>query len=111
MKNLLSKLLPLSIFAVLFLAACGGENSSGDTNAGGEGSDYDHLTVEDGKFIFALSGEYRPFSYINEDGELVGFDVDIGMAIADELGLEGEPYQITFNSIILGLQDERYDAI
>lgn len=110
MKAFVKSILPVSLGAVLLLSACGdNEDASGGTN--GEGSEYDEHTVEDGKFIFALSGEYRPFSYINENGELAGFDVDIGMAIAEELGLEGEPYQIAFNSIILGLQDERYDAI
>ncbi|MBU9710976.1 transporter substrate-binding domain-containing protein [Evansella tamaricis] len=100
MNRLFKTFLPILLLMVLLLAACG------DDDAGGDG-----ITLEEGKFVFALSGEYRPFSYINEDGELVGFDVDIGMAIAEEMGLEGEPYQITWNSIIPGLQDNRYDAI
>lgn len=100
-------LLLVSVFGLSMLVACGDD----DTAGGGTDSEYDALTLEDGKFVFALSGEYRPFSYYDENNELVGFDVDIGMAIAEELGLEGVPYAITWNSIILGLQDERYDAI
>lgn len=107
MNKFFSMMLLLLVSAVMLLVACGDGDTAGDF----VGSENDHLTLEDGKFVFALSGEYRPFSYYDENNELVGFDVDIGMAIAEELGLEGEPYAITWNSIILGLQDNRYDAI
>ncbi len=103
----------MTLAATMVLAACGeGEEATGDDANGdnGEGG-ADELTLDEGTFVYALSGEYRPFSYTDENGELAGFDVDIGMALAEEMGLEGDPYQITFNSIILGLQDERYDAI
>lgn len=108
MRHITKGVVTLCFVALFILAACGNDSRSTNENASSEEG---QLTVEEGKFIFALSGEYRPFSYVDENGELVGFDVDIGMAIAEELGLEGEPYQITFNSIILGLQDKRYDAI
>ncbi|MBM7096556.1 transporter substrate-binding domain-containing protein [Bacillus sp. H-16] len=123
MKKILKRgLLPMTLAATVVLAGCGEGDEEGTGDEGGtddtdaeetedSGENYDDLTLEDGKFVFALSGEYRPFNYIDENGDLVGFDVDIGMAIAEELGLEGEPYQISWNSIILGLQDNRYDAI
>ncbi|RNA70239.1 transporter substrate-binding domain-containing protein [Alteribacter keqinensis] len=123
MKKILKRgFLPMTMAAAVVLAGCGEGQEEGTGDEGGaddsdaeetedSGENYDDLTLEDGKFVFALSGEYRPFSYIDENGDLVGFDVDIGMAIAEELGLEGEPYQISWNSIILGLQDNRYDAI
>jgi polar amino acid transport system substrate-binding protein len=129
MKKYLKGIVPVTLAATMVLAACGeGDEEETDTGADGDGEetaddngeetdspgdevDYDEYTLEDGKFVFALSGEYRPFNYVDETNNLVWFDVDIGMAIADELGLEGEPYQITWNSIILGLNDNRYDAI
>lgn len=101
--------------SVLLFSACGqGEN---EENAGGEsgnnenGEGTSNITLDGETFVYALSGEYRPFSYVNENGDLAGFDVDIGMAIAEELGLEGEPFRISFSGIIPGLQDDRYDAI
>ncbi|TMW71617.1 transporter substrate-binding domain-containing protein [Alteribacter natronophilus] len=128
MKKYLKGFVPVTLAATMVLAACGegeedeadtgaddggetaGENGD-DTDSPGDDTDYDQYTLEDGKFVFALSGEYRPFSYDDGTGDVVGFDVDIGMAIAEELGLEGVPHRITWNSIILGLNDNRYDAI
>ncbi|WP_280770734.1 transporter substrate-binding domain-containing protein [Salipaludibacillus daqingensis] len=108
--------------AVFVLVACGdgndevtgndveADNGNANNNEAADGDSAD-LTLDGETFVYALSGEYRPFSYVNEDGELTGFDVDIGMAIAEELGVEGEPYRISFSGIIPGLQDDRYDAI
>ncbi|WP_096189589.1 transporter substrate-binding domain-containing protein [Evansella halocellulosilytica] len=109
------KAAPLTLGATLLLTACG-ESNNGDNedDAAGDGegnAGEESLFLEDGKFVYALSGEYRPFSFVDENGELTGFDVEIGLAIAEELGVEGEPYQISFSGIIPGLQDDRYDAI
>ncbi|MDJ0349650.1 transporter substrate-binding domain-containing protein [Cryobacterium sp. PH29-G1] len=68
-------------------------------------------TVADGKFTCAMSGEYRPFNFYDDTNELVGFDVDICNAIADELNLTAEPTTGAFNSLIAGLKSNRYDAV
>lgn len=68
-------------------------------------------TVESGKFICAMSGEYRPFNFIDESNKLVGFDVDICNAVAKELGLEASPVTGPFSTLIAGLTSNRYDAI
>ena len=68
-------------------------------------------TVEPGKFICAMSGEYRPFNFFDESNTLVGFDVDICGAIADELGLEAEPVTGAFTTLVAGLASNRFDAI
>ena len=66
--------------------------------------------LEDGTFTFAVSGEYPPFSMPAEDGSLEGFDIDLGNAIADYLGVEAEVEQAQFSSIIAGVQTGRFDA-
>lgn len=101
-------LMMIATGAIFFLVACGESNDVGTDENEGDGAD---LVLDGETFIYALSGEYRPFSYVDENGDLTGFDVDIGMAIAEELGVEGEPYRISFSGIIPGLQDDRYDAI
>jgi ABC-type amino acid transport substrate-binding protein len=68
--------------------------------------------IEDGVFTFAMSGEYRPFNYIDEaTGELVGFDVEIGKAIADYHGWEANPVQTPWSGILSGLKSGKFDAI
>ncbi|WP_104129481.1 transporter substrate-binding domain-containing protein [Cryobacterium sp. N21] len=68
-------------------------------------------TVESGKLTCAMSGEYRPFNFYDETNTLVGFDVDICSAVAEELGLEAAPTTGAFNTLIAGLTSSRYDAI
>src|SRR5699024_9252606 len=58
---------------------------------------------------FAASGELEPFSFM-KDGEMVGFDIDVGKAIAKKLGLEPNPQKAKFSGIITGVKQNRYDA-
>src|SRR5690606_37726607 len=82
----------------------------GDSGSDSPGADrYD--TVESGKLTFAMSGEYRPFNFYDEDNDLVGFDVEIGSEIADRLGLEPNPVTGPFNTLLAGLAGGRYDTI
>ncbi|WP_033541869.1 transporter substrate-binding domain-containing protein [Planococcus sp. CAU13] len=104
-------LLGLVLSAGMILAACGGGDSSdgsGGTGSEGEGSDLN--LMEEGKFTTASSGLYKPFSF-EEGGNLQGFDIDIGNAIAEEMGLEPNPVTTPFETIIQGLNTNRFDAI
>lgn len=62
-------------------------------------------------FTFAAgSGEYPPFNFI-ENGEIKGFDLDIGLALAAKMGMKPNPVTNKWESIILGLEAKKYDAI
>ncbi len=62
-------------------------------------------------FTFAAgSGEYPPFNF-KEDGEIKGFDLEIGLALAEKMGMNANPVTNKWESIILGLQAKKYDAI
>lgn len=63
------------------------------------------------EFTFAMSGQYKPFNYYNEQNELTGFDVEIGNALAEKMGMEPVPIATPWQGIIAGLKSERYDAI
>jgi polar amino acid transport system substrate-binding protein len=82
------------------LAACGGKVT---TSEGYE-------LAEDGKFTFASSGEFAPFSVTDGSGNMTGFDIEVGEAIAAELGLEPEQQKYTFASIVEGVKNGRFDA-
>ncbi|MCL7999926.1 ABC transporter substrate-binding protein [Brucella pseudogrignonensis] len=64
-----------------------------------------------GKMRIAMSGQYPPFSFTNEQNEVVGFDVAIGSAIADRLGVKPEIVTTPFDGIIAGLLAKKYDAV
>ncbi|EAR24624.1 ABC polar amino acid transporter, periplasmic ligand binding protein [marine actinobacterium PHSC20C1] len=99
-----------TIVAGLFLSVSACSTSAADepTKSVAEAA---FTTVEPGKFICAMSGEYRPFNFFDESNTLVGFDVDICGAIANELGLEAEPVTGAFTTLVAGLASNRFDAI
>ncbi len=83
------------------LAAC----SSGSSGAAGDASgDAEVLRV-------GTEGTYSPFTFHDADGELTGYDVEVVTAVADELGLEVEFSETTWDSIFAGLEANRYDVI
>ncbi len=45
-------------------------------------------SAQDKKLRLGTEGAYPPFNYANADGTLGGFDIDLGKAIADELGVK-----------------------
>lgn len=66
---------------------------------------------QDKQLTFALSGAYPPFNYVDENGELAGFDVEIGKEIARRIGVEGKPIATAWDGIIAGLLAKRYSTI
>lgn len=96
------------LFALIgLLAACGSSDTGdGEVNANGEGG-YDlnesYTVVSDNSFV--------PFEFV-EDGELVGFDIELIKAIAEEAGFEiegGEIETTNFDGIIPGLQTGQFE--
>lgn len=66
--------------------------------------------LEAGEIKFAMSGGYPPFNYYDQD-ELTGFDVEIGKAVAKNLGVRYVPVTTDWNGIVEGLRSGRYDGI
>ncbi|MEX1215650.1 transporter substrate-binding domain-containing protein [Saccharospirillum sp.] len=66
--------------------------------------------IRDDVFQVANSGAYPPFSYVNTQGELVGFDVDIAEALAEKVGVEVNIQSSPWNGIIAALAGGRFDA-
>ena len=83
--------------AVAFsVSACGGGPQEAKTPGG-----YTVTLVNPDKLTVCTNLPYVPFQF-EEDGEVVGFDVDIVNLAAEELGLEQEIIDIKFDSIESG---------
>ncbi|AXK56965.1 MULTISPECIES: ABC transporter substrate-binding protein [Pseudomonas] len=59
----------------------------------------------------AMSGQYSPFSFANEQNQIVGFDASISEALAQRLGVKVSIVTTPFDGIIAGLLAKKYDAI
>ncbi len=71
--------------------------SSASSSAAASTEDIELLN--DGQLTVILSPDYPPFENI-ENGELEGFEVDLFKAVAEEMGLEYNPVQMQFDTII-----------
>lgn len=66
---------------------------------------------EAGEMSFAMTGAYPPFNYINPEGDLVGFDIDIANALAEKMGVTAKPITGEWDGLIGGLKADRFDMI
>jgi lysine-arginine-ornithine-binding protein len=59
----------------------------------------------------AVEGAYPPFNYIDNDGNLAGFDVDIAEALCARLHMRCELVRQDWDGMVPGLLLGKYDAI
>ncbi|TPN04959.1 transporter substrate-binding domain-containing protein [Mesorhizobium sp. B2-1-3] len=64
-----------------------------------------------GELKISMSGQYPPFNFVNDQNEVVGFDADIGKAIAERMGVKGTIITTAWDGIIAGLLANKYDTV
>ena len=109
MKNSMIKKLfvtALSLMMVVALCACGG--GSGDSGEG-EGGGKLAAIQESGKLVMCTDAAWAPFEYIGENGDVTGVDYEIGKYLAEQLGVELEVVNISFDTISTVLANDEAD--
>lgn len=130
-KKIFSVLLSTFAATTLFLTACDSKNGSQTSNTTTDIPENNDVVEEikevnleadkpettwdiiqkNGYITFATEGTYSPYSFHDDSDKLVGFDVEIAQAIADELGVEARFTETQWDGIIAGLDAKKYDAI
>lgn len=67
--------------------------------------------LESGKIRIAVPENFPPFGSLGEEGEYVGYDVEIAQMIADDLGVELELVPVTSKQRIPFLETDRVDLV
>lgn len=104
-KRMIGFLMAFTLANSVMLAGCGGNKSSSSND------DLLSQIQAKGKIVFAMEGQWAPWTYHDETDELVGYDTEVGKAIADKLGVEAEFVEGEWDGLFAGLDAGRYDAI
>ena len=96
MKKKLAVLLALALVAVFSVSLA-------------ENTDRLSQIKDRGYITIATEGDWAPYTYHDESNALVGYDVEIGQAIAEYLGVEARFNEAPWDSILAGVEAGRFD--
>lgn len=104
------------LLGTLGLTGCskGSQPSSGDMTQAPEASQSTDLLSqiqERGEITIAMEGTWAPWTYHDESGALVGYDVEVGQKIAEKLGVEPNFVEGEWDGLLAGLDAGRYDIM
>lgn len=121
--------LTMSVLMAASLSACGGSSTSdttaaattaADTAADTTAADTTAAEVAEGDtteaagdkvYKIATDTTFAPFEFENDKGEMVGIDLDLLKAIAEDQGFEYELVVAGFSAATTGLEAGEYDAV
>ncbi|MBQ0050510.1 MAG: transporter substrate-binding domain-containing protein [Treponema sp.] len=70
------------------------------------------FTIEKGVLKVGMEIGYPPMEYFAEDGKTpIGFDVELGKAVSEKLGLKVEFIDTAWDGIFAGLETNKYDCV
>lgn len=118
--RLKSGLVVLGVVAALALAGCGSSSTDDttpteSTSTPAAANDIAALVpaeiAADGKLTFGTDTTYPPNEYMGADGKtLEGMSIDLGNAIAEQMGLEAEYVASPFDAILPAITSGKYEA-
>jgi len=114
MKKILA--LALAFVMVFALCACGSSAAPAATaapaaEAAAAPAAEAPAAAETRTFIMGIDPEYPPFSYMGDDGEYTGFDVDVCKAACDLLGWDFEVFAVNWDEKLIQLDAQECDCV
>jgi polar amino acid transport system substrate-binding protein len=108
MKKILAVL--LAVIAVAFsFAACSNSGNTADETTTATDSDLAYVQ-EKGSLVIGIT-YFEPMDYIDENGELTGFEVEFGKAVCEKLGVEPKFQEISWDAKETELAAKNIDCI
>lgn len=108
MKKLLL-LLSCLLLTMGMMAGCGGDDKQpADTNTGDGGWQY---VADKGELVIGLDDTFAPMGFRDEQGNLVGFDIDLANAVGEKLGVTVTFKPIDWDAKDMELSSKNIDCI
>ena len=108
MKKLLA--MALALCMVFALCACGQSAAPAAAPAASE-APAASAEPERTSFIMGIDPEYPPFSYLGDDGNYTGFDVEVCKAVCDKLGWEMKIFGVNWDEKLVQLDSMECDCV
>lgn len=102
-------LLSLVLLGTAVLTGCSSQSNNQATAAAS--GDLLAQIQEKGEIVIAMEGTWAPWTYHDENDELVGYDVEVGKAIAEKLGVTATFVEGEWDGLLAGLDAGRYDIM
>jgi polar amino acid transport system substrate-binding protein len=91
------------ISSMLVFAGCSRNGGNEESSSG--------VKVSEDKFVVGLDDNFPPMGFRDESGEIVGFDIDLAKATAEEMGMEVEFKSVDWDGVLLSLKKGDIDVI
>lgn len=108
MKKLIA--LMLAMVMALSLVACG-KPAENDDSANDKNTNTDGDATATRTFVMGVDAEYPPFSYLGEDGQYTGFDVEVCKAVCDLLGWDLQVFGVNWDQKLVQLDAKECDCV
>lgn len=82
-----------------------------EAGAGASGEDLLAQIQEKGEIVVAMEGTWAPWTYHDENDNLVGYDVEVAKLIAEKLGVTASFVEGEWDGLLAGLDAGRYDIM
>jgi len=93
------------------LAGCSSADTVSTTAVDTSQTDLLGKIKAEGKMVVAMEGNWAPWTYEDESGKLVGFEVEVASAVAEKLGVEAEFVTGEWDGLLAGVKAGRYDVM
>ncbi len=118
------KALTAAVLAASLLSACGSSAAStaapaadaaSETTSASDSTDSaDDLLAQiqqRGEIVFGTEGTWSPWTYHDENDQLVGFDIEVAQKVAEKLGVKATFVEGEWDGLLAGVDGGRYDSM
>ena len=96
--------------SISMLAGCGSSSNESTTSESKEDTSLTDVQAA-GHFTLGLDADFAPMGFTDDNGEIVGFDIDLAKAVGEKMGVNVEVKPIDWDSKDMELSSGKIDVI